>query len=302
MSKNQKLENYLSSLEKALGKISVSERADIITEIKSHVLDAMESDENTTVEQILKSLGEPETVANRYLLERGLKPVRRPAHPILKWLTFGFLGTLALVLVFSAFVIAKFSPIVEISDERIVLLGGLIDIDGKNESLKIGNKLKLSDSLGKHLSEGIYTLDELKSKKLNIVFSNARLDIEGTEGKAFEWKCQHSGEKNALNFEIGEEANVLSLRNMKKLECQIKVPEEMKAFVKGTNAKIALNRPLSDTSVDISNGDVQITEDPNMSYQFKTHVNNGSMDDFQSSTDAKAIAIDIRVINGRIAH
>src|SRR5215217_1399531 len=103
MSDEQKLEQYLSRMESVLKTFPTSDRAEVILEIKSHVYSALESDPNQTMVGILNALGEPEVVANRYLMERGLKPTRPPISPIVKWLVFGFLGTLGLMLIFGSF-------------------------------------------------------------------------------------------------------------------------------------------------------------------------------------------------------
>jgi len=89
MSIPPKLEGYLSLLDKTLGPISISERAEIVTEIKSHVLEAQQRDPSLSLEAILSSLGEPEQVANKYLLERGLKPSKPSTRPFVKWLVAG---------------------------------------------------------------------------------------------------------------------------------------------------------------------------------------------------------------------
>src|SRR6187549_1830430 len=100
MTGDPRLESYLTSLERVLRPFPVSDRAEIITEIKSHVLSALERDPQARLDSVLSALGEPETVANRYLLERGLKPTKTSISPIVKWLIIGFLGTFAMILFF----------------------------------------------------------------------------------------------------------------------------------------------------------------------------------------------------------
>ena len=110
MKTERTLNDYLRRLEKTLGPISVADKAEIILEIKSHIEEAQTS--GTPLKDVLSSLGEPETVANRYLLERGLRVQRAPRHPILKWLTIGFLGSVGMVILAVLVLVWKFSPIV----------------------------------------------------------------------------------------------------------------------------------------------------------------------------------------------
>ena len=130
-----KLEKYLFRLDKSLGPISVSEKAEIITEIKSHVLEALSRDAVQTIDSVLSSLGEPEQVASKYLLEKGLKPNKAPFHPILKWIIIGFLGTLIILTLFSSVVIWKLHPTLTMYDN----IGYLDLMDG---TLKVRFNIK----------------------------------------------------------------------------------------------------------------------------------------------------------------
>lgn len=130
-----KLEKYLYRLDKSLGSISVSEKAEIITEIKSHVLEALSREPVQTIDSVLSSLGEPEQVASKYLLEKGLKPNKAPFHPILKWIIIGFLGTLIILTLFFSVVIWKLHPTLTMNDN----IGYLDLMDG---TLKVRFNIK----------------------------------------------------------------------------------------------------------------------------------------------------------------
>src|SRR3990167_8860664 len=120
MTTEPKLEAYLSELDKYLGQISVSDRADIIIEIKSHVLDAQSKNPTQDIEVILNSMGDPESVAKRYLQERGLQAgiaaktsslsmMWLPAA--IKWLVIGFLGFISIIVIVVALLIWRFTPL-----------------------------------------------------------------------------------------------------------------------------------------------------------------------------------------------
>lgn len=152
MTTEPKLETYLSELDKSLGQIPVSDRADIIIEIKSHVLDAQMKDSSQSMEDILQSMGNAESVANRYLHERGLsaqKPVKTTSmnwlSASIKWLVIGFLGFMAIIMIGAGLLIWKFSPLVSVDQatNRVSLAGGLIQIHDtdigkeKNKAVKV---------------------------------------------------------------------------------------------------------------------------------------------------------------------
>ncbi len=143
MATDPKLESYLSALERALKQLPVSDRADIVTEIKSHVLDALDRDPQKPIDSVLEALGPAESVANRYLLERGQQTVKPPISPVVKWMVIGFLGTLAMIFLFFGLLLFRFSPVLSIDgkNEKVTVLGGLVSIDGKNETVSVGGKV-----------------------------------------------------------------------------------------------------------------------------------------------------------------
>ena len=90
-------------------------KAEIITEMKSHVLDAIESDQNRTVAMVLSDLGEPEQVANKYLAERGLSLQKPYKYPVVKWLVIGVLGMGMLSFLLISIVVWKFTPFISVA-------------------------------------------------------------------------------------------------------------------------------------------------------------------------------------------
>lgn len=137
MTTEPKLEAYLSELDKYLRQIPVSDRADIIIEIKSHVLEAQSKNPIQEVEKILNSMGDPESVAKRYLQERGLQsslPTKTSSMMWLpasiKWLVIGFLGFIAIIVIVVSLIIWRFTPLISVDEvnNRVSIGGGLIQI------------------------------------------------------------------------------------------------------------------------------------------------------------------------------
>lgn len=137
MTTEPKLESYLAELDKYLTQIPVSDRADIIIEIKSHVLDAQSKNPSQDIESILSSMGDAESVAKRYLQERGLQaatPVKTSSMMWLpasiKWLVIGFLSFIGIIVIVAALLIWRFTPLISVDEanNRISIGGGLIQI------------------------------------------------------------------------------------------------------------------------------------------------------------------------------
>jgi len=294
MSIPTKLENYLVKLDKALGPIAISEKADIVTEIRSHVLEAQSRDESQTIESILSALGEPEQVANRYLMERGLKPQKAPAHPIVRWLVIGFLGTLGIFTLFVLIIIWKFTPIIKVDDKAgsVMILGGLIDI--KSSDVKGASKRVKSDSSGSLI------LTDTKIKRVEVGYPNGDVVFVGTDKNELSWEC--SGTENSNDYlKKSAEKVEFSFNHSGEIDCTIAIPKGIELFVKAANSDIELSKLHSNTTVVIANGDVKITEDVKSKYSYKLSNVSGDIAKFDSSMDKDAYKIEVGLINGDIS-
>lgn len=305
MTTEPKLEAYLSALDRALGPIPTSDRAEIITEIKSHVLDARERDASATLDHILASLGEPESVASRYLLERGLKPARPARSPIVKWLTIGFLGTFGLACLTTIILFWKFTPLITVDEknERVTLLGGAIDVDGAQGSIKIGNSFIQEDMEFKKFS-GAKEVNPNTTKQVHIPFSNGKFKLEAATDKFLSWECKAATAQHEI--EITEKADVLTLdlEDSAGAKCKIKIPAKIATVIHGANGKIEIDRPKGNVDVNLNNGQVKVQAENGAAYRYDLKVTNGATrgfvnEDFAQATP-KDIFIKVSVTNGSI--
>ena len=302
MTTDPKLEAYLTALDKSLGPVSVSDRAEILTEMKSHVLEAQARDPGQSMAAILAALGEPETVANRYLMERGLKTARPPRAPIVKWLTIGFLGTFGIACASILILIWKFSPLISVNEEteRMILLGGLIDVDGKGGKVKIGGANFEGGDGTAMTFEGARTLDS-KSTEIHIPFTNGKFAISTASDNQFHWDCQVFGGANPGTVDEGGGKLTLSLANTIGANCDIQLPANIKSVIHGANGKIEVVKPAGAMDLAMSNGKVAIEEDQTKQYKFDLTVGNGVVSKFISSAAADAIPIKVALTNGKIS-
>lgn len=98
MSPNKAIEKYLDTLHYELSSMSISEKAEIITEIKSHINDRLEFGDN--IDDILNALGSPSIVARKYLKEKGIPEAKQSPGCIsffLKWFCILVLSLFLLV-------------------------------------------------------------------------------------------------------------------------------------------------------------------------------------------------------------
>lgn len=297
------LERYLTSLEDALKPFPVSDRAEIITEIKSHILLAMEKDPKITMSAVLAALGEPEIVANRYLMERGLKPTKPPISPIVKWLIVGFLGTVAMVLVFFGFLISRFLPLVHVSDlqDKVSFMGGLIEIDDENGRVTVngnswGNGQSWSRSNRKF--EGSTVIE--KGQKISLKFSNGKLSVNNSSDNKLTWNCRVHGSQSTSQPVIDSKNVTLDLSKNAGAKCDLSVPKDVSLDINGANGKIDIDEPHFNLIVQLGSGLVSLIPDKDSAYRYNLSATNGTIDSFDSSDKADAYSVTIQLANGKI--
>lgn len=299
MSNNPQLERYLSSLEKVLAPFPVSDRAEIITEIKSHILSALERDPAAQMDTILSAMGEPETVANRYLMERGIKPSRPSISPIVKWLVIGFLGMFAMSLLFAMVVFTKFSPLIKVDgkNDHVSLLGGLIDLDGKKDHFKLG---RILGGENERTIEGSASVDPKNTFFVN--FGNGKLEVLNAKNSELLWTCTVREDDHTDIFpSTTTEGTHLDLTGFKGIGCSIYVPKVSSIHIKGGNGKIEIDQPNSGVKVELTNGKVDFTPNKDKDYKYDVSLDIGKIDRFVSSNKPGAIPVSIHLVNGKIS-
>lgn len=297
---NHELENYLSRLEQCLGPISISEKAEIVTEIKSHVLDAIENDETKTVSQILASLGEPEQVANKYLLERGLEPQRPPRHPIVKWLTIGFLGTFTIIAAATVTLLWSFTPLIKVDEEkgRVQILGGLIDVNEDNSSVNIGGSFTIGKD--KNNLSGEEDFSEQDIEEVKVAFSNGKFSVQNTNENKFIFECEVDEDITQVKPQKEAKSLTFNLSEIADSDCDLELPSKIKLVMDGKNGKIRMKKLKNHISINMMNGRIGFSQDPNSLYSYQNSVMNGKMDTFPSSNSKDAYQIKLSLMNGKI--
>jgi len=256
MEKNIKLEQYLGKLDKGLGPIPVSEKAEIITEIKSHILDAQAKDESKRLEDILAAIGEPEFVANRYLIERGLKPMKTPTHPIFKWLIIGFLGTFAIIVLFITVLIWRFTPIVKFHEDKVTLFG-TVDVD-KDSSAYFNRVMWYGDS--PKVEERAYDADKIKS--INIMNGSGDVKITSAKEKKVVLEVGRKGFKCDLVAKLDSNGELLVITSDKK-DCSftyvnISVPAKTDIKVKTSSGNIGVDSISGNIVAQTGSGNMKV--------------------------------------------
>lgn len=287
------LESYLGALDRSLAKLSTSDRAEIITEIKGHVLDAMERESDRTLDSVLSSLGEPEAVANKYLLERGLSPGRASKTPVVKWVTIGFLGTFAMGIVLLIVLLTFFSPLIDVDEKagRVRILGGLIKVDGD-----VSESSTISFGDGGQIVESEYTISN--DKAFRLVFSDGKVKIKNSDNAQITWRCELS---DYVKPSEREEAGLfeLDLSQSGGANCDVFIPALSNFEIQGSSGKIEMDDPKNETNIVLMNGKVELDLEDQKDYEFDLRLARGVTKGFPPSVPG-GLKIIVNLSNGVI--
>lgn len=302
MTDEHKLENFLYSLEKTLKDISPSERSRIILENRDHILDARQKYPDKSMAQILKDLGSPEKVANHYLLDRGLKTYRPNRHPFLKWFSIMFLGSMALMMSTVLVMIWKFTPLFKIDEkkQRIIILGGLIDVNGISGKIKVGDQYQFVPNKFTNQFDGTLDIPKQEFDELVVNFESGSLDFKTNMERKLVWDCKLEKPPGQEFINMSKDIIEIDLRKTGGSTCTIEVPVDLKLTIDGDDAQVSLIEPEFDSYIDIKNGLVQLQMNPEVEYKYDLSVKNGTAPKAQSSTNDGAYEVRVNLESGTI--
>lgn len=302
MSKEVRIEHYLLQLDRELQGLPVSQRAEIITEIKSHIYGSLEKDGQRTLESVLSDLGAPRMVAGRYLGTKGVLPKRtnRSAR-VLKWLAVGTVVFFGAVFILGITLVWYFSPIVKLDGERgrVTLLGGLIDVDENLGQVKIGNVVA-NEALHEGLKvKGEEDLSNQHVERIKIPFNTARIKLKPAADRKLKWECKAAAH-SPPSVDLHAGVLTLNLDVLNFAKCLIFVPAGPAVDIQGVNGQMEVESPQDHLNIAINNGRVKIKPDPSRVYDFEVKVKNGLQDFFPRSNSKEAVRVKVDVVNGLV--
>lgn len=323
--RDPKLESYLTALEHVLRPFPVSDRVEIVTEIKSHVLSAMERDPEGKLELVLAALGAPETVANRYLLERGLNPtqssIKPPIRPFVKWIVIGILGMVFAAVLVVVFLITRFTPLLKIDGEKdqISLLGGAVQFSGQisggaGDITIVGTTPKHATKHGDRRSKAAFSgsSEVTRDASVAVLFASGQIAIGTAADGKLSWSCKARG-GDSDGFRARNEQGVLTLdwSDRSGLECNVAVPRDTSVIVEGERGELRINEAAFSVRAKLESGQVLIAPGKREAYKYQLAVGQGEVERFESSSSGsgsgsessspkKAHTIEVSVGRGRI--
>lgn len=293
------MNDYLARLESALIEISAGDRADIVIEMRGNILKAKEKSPQMSWQSIFDGLGEPEQVANHYLLGRGLALKNPPKHSssAFKWIVIGFLGTLGLLTALIVIMTFIFTPLVKIDEStgRVQFFGGAFDIQAKNVITQLSKE-------GSFVFGSISGVENLgpEVKLVEIIVGTGELRIDYNDTSEMNWDCDGAGKSARTQF-IEKQGKLQLDFSAALVDCDISIPNK-DIKVSAISGDIDIKAPKNNVYVKVDRGNVSFSPEPTVTYTYTLKASEPPLkEDFPSSDDKDAILISIEVIDGEIS-
>ncbi|MGE0525894.1 MAG: hypothetical protein AB7G93_17160 [Bdellovibrionales bacterium] len=300
MNQDLKIEHYLLQLDRELGGLSIGDRAEAITEMKARIREMHNKNPQRDVSDVLLEVGSPRQVAETLLAARGATyvPPKRPTR-WMRWVFVSVLAMFAFCFISAMILIWYLSPLISIDSERgrLVLLGGLVDVDEDLGRVKIGD-LVVNNALKKGVPiAGEQDLSGQDVKLIKIPFNTAKLALKSSPGARLSWNCR-AAEAREPQVTIDGGMLTLNLDAIQIARCAILLPSGPETRIEGVNGRLKVEGPRDDLSISLNNGKVQVEPDPSKVYDFEVSVKNGLQDFFPRSNRKDAVKVKINVVNG----
>lgn len=302
MSMNEiEIKDFLSKTEAYLAVLDVSTRQAQLDEWGETLRRYAEANPGSDSLRIRRLLGGPRGLANVILLRQGqpLKGTKASStRQVLGWLVLGGTG---LFLLLVAFLWWKFTPLIDVREDRVQMLGGLIDIDGQLGQVKFGDSFEYSDSQYKNLFEGSYEIPTEEVEDLILEFDRGQMELTYTDDNRLSWNCKVTTEPSEGFIRQQKEAVVVSFKHLGGADCSFKLPTRLKHTVNGDAGKVDLIAPANDTFVQLGSGLVTVSPDAEATYRFDVRVGQGQVDaELEKLSQEGGIEIKIDVGTGRV--
>ena len=283
------INQFLNKAQKYLDDLNITEKSKIISELSIEL-----KGQDLSVLDIQNEV-------NQKRVEHGLAPHNKKKDSNFGSLLIKSFVVITIVFVlFISFLISKFTPVFKIDEknQRVIILGGLIDIDGKAGKFKVGDDVQFSGST--HKNEFAAKLSLTKAQKeIDVDILSGKYTIKTAKDGVLNIECKlaevppadlikSSSDKISLNF--GDLAG----------SCDFAIPENKTLTLSAEAAHFMLIKPKFDTEISMDNGHIEIAPDTNHSYQYELFVEEGLIDAFQSDSTNAEYSIKARLDNGTI--
>lgn len=244
---------------------------------------------------------------NQKRSEHGLIPYQKKKKFSLIGYIFKFSAVMMLILFsFIGFLIWKFTPIIKIDEEanRVIILGGLIDIDGKSGKLKVFDDYHFSHEGFSNDFQASINLDE-KQDEIIINFNSGSFNLTTSNSDQFSVDCKLATQPLPQTISQSDDTLTLDFSKIEGLNCSLEVPTDKKVTIEGNYASITAISPEYNLYIEVKNGKVYLTPEEEIDYNYSLNIENADnvnnyIGEFQSSGNEESFEIRINLKDGAI--
>lgn len=285
---------YLQEVESYLVDLEVIQRSKILTDSYQELLGKDLTDLKPALEY-----------ANEKRMQNGFIEYKPKKKVSIVGLFFKFSAVMFLLFLgFLSFLVWKFTPIIQVDEEsnRVVILGGLIDIDGKAGKLKVGDEYHFSHESFTNDFQASVSLNESQDEVL-VNFTSGSFNLKTSEDENFVLDCKLASPPGPDLIAQEDELVKIDFSKIEGLNCALAVPIDKRLTIEGKHGSIMVPAPEYNLYVELENGKVYISPGDEVDYKFSLNIaneDNGFIGDFESSDNDTAYEIRINLDDGAI--
>ncbi|MBY0515299.1 MAG: hypothetical protein K2P81_00215 [Bacteriovoracaceae bacterium] len=297
----QDVQDFLLKTEEFLAELSSDEREEALKNLSQQLHAYAHTMPGADFTKVKMALGGPRGAANFIRLKHKIPLQYTSAPNVKRAVSITLLSGLIAFFLILGVLWWKFTPILSVKEDRVQVLGGLIDIDGQLGQFKVGDSYEFSDSQFKNVFEGSYEIPPEQVEDVVIEFDRGQLEVSYTQESRLVWTCKVSAEPSDGFIRQEKEVVTMNLKSVGGTDCSIKVPAKFKYTINGDAGKVDIIAPANDTFVQLGNGMVVIAADSELSYRFDLKVGQGIVDpSFKSLSKEDGIELKVELGNGSI--
>ena len=303
-SMKEELQQYLTKVEGYLKDISPIERANIVLEVSNLVEAQTASYPDKSIHQVLEDLGTPSSLANHYRLTIGAKTFKeKKPFSFFKFCLYIIAFMTISFFVLGAVVVWNFTPVFEVDEKsnRVTILGGLVDINGRSGRVKIMDHYQYVDNTYTNSFEGSIDILDNEFDEVVVNFSSGIMNLTFTNSNKLSWVCklESAPKENFINKSM--QIIELDFEDLEGVSCDLTIPSALKSTLDAKDGRVIVTEPLTDIYVELENGQILFRPNPEISYKYEVDIEKGNIQgNFESSTNDNAIEINLSLKNGTI--
>ena len=188
-------------------------------------------------------------------------------------------------------------------ENRVIILGGLIDIDGQSGKFKFFDQYHFSHENFSNDFQANINLDEEKDEVL-IGFKTGTFNLKTSNSEQLKIDCKLASPPENNTIQTGRDHIRIDFSKISGLACNLDIPVDKKITIEGDVATIKAPAPEYNLYVELNNGKVFINPGKEIDYNFSLNISDDSSDsyigNFESAGNINGYEIRVNLSQGAI--